>query len=115
VDAHKLDVPFRFDKWDTLETVKQKRRVGAVLPGELDLEKIALEDEDKMDVDEPEGPLLDLYVCCQCTCYVLRSAVIPGVIPRPLWDDFVKEKASNPTPGKTPERSIAMAMETLLM
>ncbi|KAJ7897243.1 hypothetical protein B0H14DRAFT_2677490 [Mycena olivaceomarginata] len=115
VDAHKLDVPFRFDKWDTLETVKQKRRVGAVLPGELDLEKIALEDEDKMDVDEPEGPLLDLYVCCQCTCYVLRSAVIPGVIPRPLWDDFVKEKATNPTPGKTPERSIAMAMETLLM
>ncbi|KAF7337555.1 USP domain-containing protein [Mycena sanguinolenta] len=92
VDAHKLDVPFHFDKWDTIETVKHKRRVGAVLP-DLDLEKIALEDEDKMDIDEPEGPLLDL----------------------PLWDDFVKEKSNNPQPGKTPERSVAMAMETMLM
>ncbi|KAJ7269369.1 hypothetical protein B0H12DRAFT_34857 [Mycena haematopus] len=114
VDAHKLDVPFHFDKWDTIETVKQKRRVGTVLP-ELDLEKIALEDEDKMDIDEPEGLLLDLYLCCQCTCYLLRSTVIPGVIPRPLWDDFVKEKSNNPQPGKTPERSVAMAMETMLM
>ncbi|KAJ7150387.1 hypothetical protein C8R46DRAFT_502972 [Mycena filopes] len=114
VDAHDLDVPFRVDRWDTIETVKQKRRVGTVLPGELDLEKIGAEDEDKMDVDE-EGPLLDLYVCCQCTCYLLRSPVIPGVIPRPLWDDFVKEKMTNPQPGKTGERSVAMAMETLLM
>ncbi|KAJ6520185.1 hypothetical protein C8R45DRAFT_808330 [Mycena sanguinolenta] len=114
VDATKLDVPFHFDKWDTIETVKHKRRVGTVLP-DLDLEKIALEDEDKMDVDEPEGPLLDLYVCCQCTCYLLRSPLIPGVIPRPLWDDFVKEKSNSPQPGKTPERSVAMAMETMLM
>ncbi|KAJ7040245.1 hypothetical protein C8F04DRAFT_1082915 [Mycena alexandri] len=114
VDAHHLDPPFRVDRWDTIETVKQKRRVGTVLPGELDLEKIGAEDEDKMDVDE-EGPLLDLYVCCQCTCFILRSAVIPGVIPRPLWDDFIKEKIANPQPGKTGERSVAMALETLLM
>ncbi|KAJ7459049.1 hypothetical protein B0H11DRAFT_2060211 [Mycena galericulata] len=114
VDAHHLQVPFRFDRWDTIETVKLKRRVGTVLPEELDLEKIAAEDEDKMDVDE-EGPLLDLYVCCQCTFYLVRSAVIPGVIPRLLWDDFLKEKNENPQPGKTPMRGTAMAMETLLM
>ncbi|KAF7336039.1 USP domain-containing protein [Mycena sanguinolenta] len=85
VDAHKLDVPFHFDKWDIVETVKHKRRVGAVLPN-LELEKIALE-------DEPEGPLLDLL----------------------LWDDFVKEKSNNPQPGKTPEQSVAMVMENMLI
>ncbi|KAK7063918.1 USP domain-containing protein [Favolaschia claudopus] len=115
VDGHKLDHALHFDNWDTIETVKHKRRVGTVLPGELDFEKIALEDEDKMDVDEPEGPLLDLYVCCQCTCYLLRSAVIPGVIPRPLWDEFVTEKTTSPAVGKTPERSVANAIETLLL
>ncbi|KAJ7155926.1 hypothetical protein C8R43DRAFT_1234792 [Mycena crocata] len=115
VDGHKLKVPLHFDRWDTIETVKHKRRVGTLLPDELDFDKLAVEDDDKMDVDEPEGPLLDLFMCCQCTCYVLRSPLIPGVIPRPLWDDFLKEKQSNPQPGKTPERSIALAMETLLM
>lgn len=115
VDAHQLQVPFRFDQWDTIETVKQKRRVGTVLPDELDLEKIGAEDDDKMDVDEQEGPLLDLYVCCQCTFYLLRSPVIPGVIPRSLWEDFLKEKNENPQPGKSAIRSTALAMETLLM
>ncbi|KAJ6463744.1 hypothetical protein DFH09DRAFT_1226880 [Mycena vulgaris] len=115
VDAHDLEVPLRFDQWDTIETVKQKRRVGTVLPEELDLGKIGAEDEDKMDVDEQEGPLLDLYVCCQCMFYLVRSPVIPGVIPRPLWDDLLKEKKASPQPGKSPERSIALAMETLLM
>ncbi|KAJ7204386.1 hypothetical protein GGX14DRAFT_646865, partial [Mycena pura] len=115
IDAHMFNTPFHWDQWDTKETVKQKRRVGTVLPGELDLEKIGAEDDDKMDVDEPEGPLFDLYVCCQCMFYLIRSPIIPGVIQRPLWDDFVKEKNSNPTPGKTPQRSVALAMETLLM
>ncbi|KAJ7492270.1 hypothetical protein FB451DRAFT_524690 [Mycena latifolia] len=115
VDAHKLDVPLRFDQWDTIETVKHKRRVGTILPEELDLGQIGVDDQDKMDVDEQEGPLLDLYVCCQCACYLLRSPVISGVVPRPLWDDLVREKRANPQLGKTPETSIALAMETLLM
>ncbi|KAJ6532824.1 hypothetical protein B0H10DRAFT_158246, partial [Mycena sp. CBHHK59/15] len=115
VDAHKLAVPFRFDQWETIETVKQKRRVGTILPDELDLDKMCTEDDDKMDVDEQEGPLLDLYVCCQCKFYCLRSSVIPGVIPRPLWDSFIQDKQTNPQPGKSSERSVAMAMETLLM
>ncbi|KAJ7754991.1 hypothetical protein DFH07DRAFT_496988 [Mycena maculata] len=115
VDGHQLDVPFRFDQWDTIETVKSKRRVGTVLPDELDLEKLSAEDDDKMEVDDQEGPPLDLYVCCQCTFYLLRSPVIPGVVPRPLWDDFLKEKNDSPQLGKTPIRSTALAMETLLM
>jgi ubiquitin carboxyl-terminal hydrolase 25/28 len=115
VDAHKLSVPFRVGQWDTIETVKHKRRVGTILPDELDLEKVAVEEEDKMDVDEEEGPLLDLYVCCQCTFHCLRSPVISGVVPQPLWDEFLRDKQSNPQPGKTAERSVAMAMETLLM
>ncbi|KAJ7109846.1 hypothetical protein C8R44DRAFT_883885 [Mycena epipterygia] len=115
VAAHKLEVPFRFDRWDAIETVKHKRRVGTLLPNELDLGKVAAEDEDNMDVDEQEGPLLDLYVCCQCTFYLLRSPIIPGVIPRPLLDEFLNEKRTSPQPGKSPERSVALAMETLLM
>ncbi|KAJ7665439.1 hypothetical protein DFH06DRAFT_1187350 [Mycena polygramma] len=115
VDAHNLDVPFRLDRWDTIETVKQKRRVATLLPDELDLDKIGAEDEDKTDLEDAEGPLFDLYVCCQCTCYLIRSPVLPGVIPRPLWNDFIQEKLTNPPLGKTPERSVALAMETLLM
>ncbi|KAJ7637129.1 hypothetical protein FB45DRAFT_1025204 [Roridomyces roridus] len=115
VDSHQLPVPFRFDQWDTMETVKHRRRVSTVLPDELNLNKMGVGEEDKMDVDEPEGPLLDLYVCCQCNFYLLRSPVIPGVIPKPAWDDLLKEKNENPQPGKTPASSTAMAMETLLM
>lgn len=115
VDGHKLTVPLHFDQWDTIETVKNRRRVGTVLPEELDLDKICVDDQDKMDVDDQEGPLLDLYVCCQCAFFLLRSPVIPGVIPNPLWDDLINEKRANPLPGRSPERSIAMAMETLLL
>ncbi|KAF7307239.1 USP domain-containing protein [Mycena indigotica] len=115
VDGHFLEVPFRHDEWDAFETVKQKRRAAAVNLEDVDLDK--MEEEDRMDVDDnQEGPLFDLYVCCQCTLYVVRSPeVIPAVIPRPLWDELLRDKKANPQPGKSPERSVALAMETLLM
>ncbi|KAF7303125.1 USP domain-containing protein [Mycena kentingensis (nom. inval.)] len=114
VDASRLPQPFKNDQWDTIETVKQKRRV-ATAPSELDLDKFT-EEDDKMDVDEPEGPLFDLYLCCQCSFYVVRSPeVVSGVVRRQLWNDLIQQKKANPQPGKTPERSVALAMETLLM
>nr|GAT59850.1 predicted protein [Mycena chlorophos] len=117
VDGRFLDVPLNHDKWDTPETMKQKRRVGTVEPEQLDLDKISAEEEDKMDVDEvEEGPLFDLYLCCQCSFYLVRSSdIIPAVIHRSLWEDLIKDKKANPQPGKNPERSVALAVETLLM
>jgi ubiquitin carboxyl-terminal hydrolase 25/28 len=64
------------------------------------------------DSHEPEGELLDLYVCCQCSLYCVVSDVIPGVIPQRTFEAFVKERLDHSQVGKTPQMSLAIALET---
>lgn len=114
-DSHKLTTPFRQDVWQSLESVKQKRRVGAILDNDIDINTINVEDVELMDSSEEQGKLLDLYVCCQCTFYCVASGVIPGVIPRKHIDELIRDKKTHPPVGKTGEQAITLAFETFLM
>jgi ubiquitin carboxyl-terminal hydrolase 25/28 len=67
-----------------------------------------------VDPEEGEGDLLDLYVCCQCSFYVIASGVIPGVVPVKLLEDLVKNKMENPPPDKTGELAALITLETIL-
>jgi ubiquitin carboxyl-terminal hydrolase 25/28 len=96
-----------------MENIKQKRRNRTIVMDELDVESLE-EAENLMDTDS-EGKLLDLYVCCQCSLYVVASGVIPGVIPRKHFAEFVHGKRSNPIVGKTGELSVVLSLETLLL
>lgn len=118
-DSHKLIPPFRQDEWQSLETVKQKRRAGTILTGELNINAINTEDVERLgdnsaESAEEEGKLLDLYVCCQCSFYCVASGVIPGVLPRKHVEELVRDKRSHPTVGKTGEQAVALAFETFL-
>jgi ubiquitin carboxyl-terminal hydrolase 25/28 len=112
IDAHKLTPPFRRDDWD-LECLKMKRRVQTVIDSDWqDLKGLGASEGS----NEPEeGKLLDLYVCCQCSFYCVASGIIPGVIPRKYFDEFVRDKRENPPPGKTGEQAIVQAFETILL
>ena len=70
----------------------------------------------QMDTDreEGEGDLLDLYICCQCSFYVIASDVIPGVVPVKLIEDLVKNKIENPPPDKSGEVAALITLETIL-
>lgn len=118
IDSHKLTPPFRQDEWQFIESIKQKRRAGAIINSDLDINTISTEEagalsEKEAELEE-EGKLLDLYVCCQCSFYCVASGVIPGVIPRKHIDELVREKKGHPTLGKTGEFSVALALETVL-
>ncbi|KAF8628269.1 hypothetical protein AX15_004037 [Amanita polypyramis BW_CC] len=112
IDAHKLTPPYRRDEWD-MESVKMRRRVQRVI--DLDMEDLK-NLENAEGAEEPEeGKLLDLYVCCQCSFYCVASGIIPGVIPRKHYDEFVRDKRENPPPGKTGEQAVVQAFETILL
>jgi ubiquitin carboxyl-terminal hydrolase 25/28 len=112
IDAHKLTPPFRRDDWD-LDCLKMKRRAQTVIDSDLqDLKSLEASEEPS---DPEEGKLLDLYVCCQCSFYCVASGIIPGVIPRKYFDEFVRDKKENPPPGKTGEQAIVQALETILL
>lgn len=113
IDSHKLTPPLREDEWQSLENIKQKRRNGTIVMDEINVESLG-EAENPMDT-ESEGKLLDLYVCCQCSLYVVASGVIPGVIPRKHFEEFVRGKRNNPIVGKTGELSVVLSLETLLL
>ncbi|KAF8973501.1 hypothetical protein BDZ97DRAFT_1648272 [Flammula alnicola] len=120
VDSHKLTPPFRQDEWQSLETVKQKRRVGTIMTTDLNISAINAEDvellnENDADGPDEEGKLLDLYVCCQCSFYCVASGVIPGVIPRKHIEELLRDKRGHPPVGKTGEHAIALAFETFLI
>jgi len=78
------------------------------------MEQVA--EDTRMDVDqeEGEGDLLDLYVCCQCSFYVISSDVIPGVVPVKLIEDLVKSKMENPPLDKCGEFAVLITLETIL-
>lgn len=110
VDALKLVPPLKVDDWDT-ETIKAKRRVAAP---EGHTKDATPEREDTQSKAE-EGKLLDLYMCCQCSFYCVASDLIPGVIPRKYLDAWIKDKKSNPPPGKTGEQAAVIALETIML
>ena len=58
--------------------------------------------------------LLDLYVCCQCSVYVVASETFPGVIPAKYVEEFTADRGRNPTIGKTTEQSVILGWETIL-
>lgn len=113
VDARHIQPPYHVDEWETIETLKQKRRAGKVIMDEFDLEKMKVEEEEE-EVEE-EGKLLDLFICCQCSLVCVSSSVISGVIPLPIWNEFIQDKKNNPVAGKSPDLSVVVALETLLM
>lgn len=113
LDARSIKPPFHVDEWETIETLKQRRRAGKVIPEDFDLENMKAEDDDE-DLDD-SGKLLDLYMCCQCRVVCISSSLIPGVIPRAVWHEFIAEKKKNPAPGISPELSVIISLETLLM
>jgi ubiquitin carboxyl-terminal hydrolase 25/28 len=122
IDASKLNPPFCRRAWEKVERVKQKRRAMAIDMDELNMEKIqSFADECKMQEDispekeeEEEGDLLDLYVCCQCSVYCVASGIIPGVIPRKVHEEFVRDKREHPTVGRTGEMAIMVGWQTVI-
>ncbi|KAG7452076.1 cysteine proteinase [Guyanagaster necrorhizus] len=111
VDSSQLTPAYR--GLDAIDGLKQKRRTGMIIQGELQLIKMQ---EDEMDQDTDEtGTPLDLYVCCQCSFYCVASKIIPAIIPRYSWNHLIENKRSDPLPGKTREHSVATALETMLI
>ncbi|KAJ3876331.1 hypothetical protein F5051DRAFT_411819 [Lentinula edodes] len=96
-----------------------------------------------MDVDNPTGSkstakptldqplLLDSYVCCQCSFFLVVSSpshlsstksgtdqipnVIPGVIPLQTWNAYVNDRLENPNPSMSKEQTLLGGLETLLI
>ncbi|KAG6840763.1 hypothetical protein C0991_004548 [Blastosporella zonata] len=115
VDSHKLTPPFRMEEWEVNESVKQKRRAHTISEG-IDIEKMNPKDLDSIDDvnTESEGRSLDLYICCQCSVYCVASGVIPGVIPRKCFDEFIRDKRSSPPAGMSGEVAVFEAFETIV-
>ena len=116
VDSHKLTPPFRQDEWQIFESPNLKRRAGTIIPPDLDINAVKVDDdiEDmEKNTGDDEGILLDLYVCCQCSFYCVASGVIPGVIPRTYIKEVIIDKRKNPPSGKTGNQAVAIALETL--
>lgn len=111
VDARTLNTPFKRSDWES--EVRQKRRNRSVtLRIEGDAGETSTQGEK---VEEPEGDLLDLYVCCQCSVYCLVSRnVIPGVIPLRKVEEFVKDKLEHPPLGKTGAVAVVSGWETII-
>lgn len=113
-DGRYLSPSYYSDAWDAIETVKQKRRAGAIITADLDLEKMKADAEEEPTLEDQDELLFDLYVCCQCQRYCVASPLIPGVLGAG-WEPFLKDKAANPPPGKTPQMAVVRGVETLMM
>ncbi|KAF8262779.1 hypothetical protein EI94DRAFT_1808258 [Lactarius quietus] len=116
VDARRLTHPFNASEWEHEERSKLRHR-RMTLRGDdpttatAELVQAAVE----VECEDDEGDLLDLYVCCQCSFYVIASHVIPGVIPVKLLEDLVKNKVENPPLDKSGELAALIALEMILM
>jgi ubiquitin carboxyl-terminal hydrolase 25 len=117
IDAHTLNPPFYRNEWEKVERVKQLRRTKTIRIEEVNLEMLQSDSDNKMEedqVEEDEGDLLDLYVCCQCSFYCAASGVIPGVIPRRCFDEFIRDRRDHPAVGKSREVAVCYAVETVI-
>ena len=118
VDSHKLTPPFRQDEWQIFESLKLKRRAATIMPPDLDINTVRVDDDIEVlekKTGDDEGKLLDLYVCCQCSFYCVASGVIPGVIPRKYIDEVIRDKRSNPPVGKTGDQAVVSALDTFTL
>ncbi|KIY50469.1 cysteine proteinase [Fistulina hepatica ATCC 64428] len=114
IDAHKLSPPYRRPEWNIDE--KRKRGRAAVVNEDTPQWRVESEQTETLEGDvQMEGKLLDLYMCCQCSLYVVASDFIPGVIPIDVWDKFIAEKRNNPPVGKNGETSVVNAVETIIL
>ncbi|KAL4070474.1 hypothetical protein J3A83DRAFT_4525436, partial [Scleroderma citrinum] len=114
VDAHKLDPAFRRAEWEKNDQKKERRRKVT----SLNLDEITsdrMPDDLDEDMEEAEGDLLDLYVCCQCSVYCIVSDVIPGVIPVRYMDEYTRDRWDSPPPSKNREESVVSGLETFLL
>ena len=117
VDAHDLNPPFYRNDWEKAAKVKHMRRTKTIHMEGYDSQKLQTLADEKMEEDlleEEEGDLLDLYVCCQCSFYCVASSVIPGVVSRRILDDFLRDKREHPPIGKSKEVAVYSALETIL-
>ena len=119
VDARRLTHPFNASQWENEERSKLRHRKmtlrgdGPTMAMSV-LEQVADDAQMNIDREEAEGDLLDLYVCCQCSFYVIASDVIPGVVSVKLLEDLVKNKIENPPPDKNGELAALITLETIL-
>ena len=125
-DATKIHPAFVRKPWQREDLAKRTRRKIAVGVADLDTTTVqsavegdsSSQSEMQMLTDAKEADdavdLLDLYVCCQCSLYVLVSGVIPGVIPVKFVDEFTTDKEQNPPPGKTGQQYAFTGWETIL-
>lgn len=115
VDAHKLDPAFRRTGWEKNDQKKERRRkITSLNLDEIAIHKIPEDDLDE-DMEEMEGELLDLYVCCQCSVYCIVSDIIPGVIPVKLMDEYTRDRWDNPPLDRNREESVVSGLETFLL
>ena len=119
VNARRLTHPFNASQWENEERSKLRHRKMTLRGDDPATVMSALEqvaEDARMDVDheESEGDLLDLYVCCQCSFYVIASDVIPGVVPVKMLEDLVKNKMENPPPDKSGEVAAFISLEMIL-
>jgi ubiquitin carboxyl-terminal hydrolase 25 len=112
IDASKLNPPFLYDDWDAQRGMRQKRRNG-IFEGSNSSSASLVEEE--RETEEEEGELFDLFLCCQCSFYCVASEIIPGVVPVKYFEDLTREKTQAPQVGKSPEVSVSIAWETILM
>lgn len=115
VDSLKITPPYAEDRWVSEELKKMKRRGRTVVNDMERLRSDPGEDSGNESAGEQEGLLLDLYMCCQCGLYCTVSPLIPGVIPRKYLDDFVRDKRSHPSVGKSGELTALTGVETFLV
>jgi ubiquitin carboxyl-terminal hydrolase 25/28 len=114
VDSHQLSPPFRRAAWEKAGRMKEKRRAMTISAEETDFERLQKMEDDVLPTEETEGDLLDLYVCCQCSLHCVASAVVAGVIHIKYVEELVRDKLSNPLPGKSGPVGVVTAWETLL-
>lgn len=126
VDAKNMSSPYIARPWEKSEMSKTSRRRITVGNDYLQSEKVAYavdgdlksQVETQMATDsweeEQSQYLMDLYVCCQCSLYVLVSDVIPGVIPLRYVEEFTLNKGKNPEVGRTAQESVQSAWQVVM-
>jgi ubiquitin carboxyl-terminal hydrolase 25/28 len=117
VDARNLNPPFHRSDWEKTAKLKHMRRTKTIHMEGFDSQKLKTLADERMEedqIEEEEGDLLDLFVCCQCSFYCVASALIPGVISRRTLDDFIRDKRDHPAIGKSKEVAVYNAVETLI-
>ncbi|TFK56339.1 cysteine proteinase [Heliocybe sulcata] len=113
VSALELNPPLRRQQWELAAQKKHARRRMTV---QGDFASSVSDHKMEMDEEEPgKDDLLDLYMCCQCSVYVIGSPeVIPGVIPIKWLEEFVRDRKENPSPERNGDATVVGGLETVI-